>query len=264
MDEQTSMVVSERPPNGQGAITRLLEAAVEKNLSVESLEKLVALYERMTDRQAAQEFADELAAFQAACPPIPKTSKAQVVSRRTGSSYTYHYASLDEIARTVQPLLHKHGFSYGWDSRHLDGGMLEAVCTLRHRNGHHETASFIIPVANESAMNEQQKHAAALTYARRQSLIAALGLTTAEPDTDGSDPTTPVSEDQLSRLEELFSEVRISKARFFKLLGQDITELREVPAVLFPTAVNLLLAKKRAQETGIPDRPTAEAAHDPS
>lgn len=234
------------------AIARLLDLAVDKGMSVEGLEKLVALYERVADRQAQQDFADALAAFQSECPPVPKTEKADIVTK-AGGRYSYYYAPLQQIAKTVGPFLHKHGLSYTWDSRNVDGKALEVTCRLRHRNGHEEGALFQIPIDNPSAMNDQQKHAAALTYARRQSLIAALGLSTAEPDTDGNDPTAPVSEEQVRRLEEALDGTHLSRARLFKLLGHDLERLEDVPAVLFPTAMNLIMAKRAATQAKAED-----------
>ena len=246
MKQQTKGTAIVRRDDEPRTIARLLELAIEKGMSVEGLEKLVGLHERVADRLAAQEFADALAAFQLACPPVPKTSKANIVTKG-GGGYTYHYASLDEIARTVQPLLHQHGLSYSWNSRNIEGKMLEASCTLRHRNGHREGSTFQVPIENPSAMNEQQKHAAALTYARRQSLIAVLGLTTAEPDTDGADPMAVISPEQAQRLEDAFDGLHLSKPRFFKLLGHDIARLEDIPAVLFPTAMNLVMAKRNSE-----------------
>lgn len=235
------------PANEAATVGMMLELAIKKGLSVEGLEKLVDLHERMESRLAAQEFADALAAFQAECPPIAKTSKADIVTK-AGTRYSYHYAGLDEIARTIRPLLHQHGLSYSWNSQ-TDGEVMTVTCVLRHRNGHSESSVFACPVATASGMNEQQKHAAALTYGRRQSLIAVLGLSTAEPDTDTADPYAPISEEQVVRLEELFEGLRMSKAKFFRVLAMpEDSKLADVPVSLYPTAVNLLVMKRRAQE----------------
>jgi len=174
------LVVHQTSPS---AIIDLLQVAIEHNLPVETLERLQALHERVSDRAAANEFARELAAFQEECPPIVKSSTAKVMTRG-GVNYSYKYAELDQIARTVRPLLARRGFSYTWDSDVRDMA-LHCVCILRHVNGHFEKANFSAPVESAAGMSEQQKHASALTYARRQSLVQVLGLTTTDPDTDG-------------------------------------------------------------------------------
>lgn len=83
---------------------QLLAAAVDKGVPVETMEKLVALHERVADRQAAQEFSDALATFQSECPVIEKSKVARIVPKQ-GTPYEYRYAPLDEIAeKTREPL----------------------------------------------------------------------------------------------------------------------------------------------------------------
>lgn len=228
------------------SVGNLLQQAIDKGISVEGLEKLVALHERMADRLAAQEFADALAAFQQECPPIPKNKTAEIVTHK-GARYRYEYATLDAIANTVRPLLHQHGLSYSWDSA-TQNGVMDVTCTIRHRNGHRESARFTLTVDNPSAMNDQQKHGAALTYGRRQSLVAALGLTIGDPDTDGVEPGACVTPEQVARLEEAFEGVRMSKDKLYRVLGIEAEALADIPQALYPTAMNLLRLKRQEQD----------------
>ncbi len=212
---------------------RLLELAVEKGVSVEALEKLVNLHERMSDRVAAREFADAMAAFQAECPPIRKTSTAKVVTK-SGGQYSYAYAELDEIARTVRPLLHRHGLSYTWDSVLSDtGDRIRVICTVAHVNGHKATATFEASTKQlTGAMSAQQEVAAALTFGRRQSLIQALGLTTCDPDEDGGGPVALVTHEQVLVLEALIDQRPSgSRARLLTYLG--VAALEDIPADRF-------------------------------
>jgi len=218
---------------------RLFELAVQKG-GVEALERLMALQERMLDRQASHDFAAALAAFQSACPPIKKTSTAKVITKG-GSNYTYTYAELDEIARTVRPFLHQHGLSYTWDSElSQDAGMLTVTCTLEHAHGHKKTATFKAPTeAVSQAMSPQQRHASALTYGRRQTLIAVLGLTTCDPDTDAApsmESTAPVTPAQVAILEALIDKRPDgSRALLLDYLGEKFgaKTLEELPAIHF-------------------------------
>jgi hypothetical protein len=187
-------------------MARLFELAVEKGVDgVAALERLVALHERATDRSAAREFADAMARFQEECPPIRKTSTATVVTK-SGGKFQYQYAELDEIARTVRPILHKHGLSYSWDNElSQDGNRIKVRCVVKHANGHQTTSTFEAPTsALTQAMSKQQEVAAALTFGRRQTLIQALGLTTTDPDSDGpQEPEACITADQVLLLEDL-------------------------------------------------------------
>jgi hypothetical protein len=228
-------------------MSSLMEIALEKG-TVESLEKLVALSERVQDRNAAREFGDAKARFQETCPPIRKTSTASVTSKRTGSSYKYAYAELDEIARTVGPHLHVLGLSYSWDSK-VEGGKIAVTCTLRHLNGHSERASFECPVDGNDSMSDPQKYASTLTFARRYSLIQVLGLTTCDPDDDarkkpkGGDTTGRINPDRVADLEALMDEVKADRAKFLSYMG--VAAIEEIAPSDYSKAVKALEAKRR-------------------
>lgn len=226
------------------AIIDLLRVAVEHKLPVETLERLQALHERVSDRAAATEFAHELAAFQEECPPITKTSTASIATK-SGVRYSYTYADLDHIARTVRPLLGKRGFSYTWDSE-VREKTLHCVCILRHVNGHAERANFAAPVESPAGMSEQQKHAAALTYARRQSLVQVLGLTTTEPDTDAAN-VEPITREQADDLRDLIETEGANLTRFLK--WAKIERLEDLPARDYESAVNTVRATGEARRS---------------
>ena len=236
------------------AMARLMEIALEKG-TVESLERLVALSERVEGRRAAQEFAAAKADFQSACPPVKKSSTAKITTK-AGGSYSYAYAELDEIARTVGPHLHARGLSYSWDSE-FDGKNLAVVCTLRHLNGHSESARFKCPVDTAAAMSDAQKCAAALTFARRQSLVQVLGLTTTEEDDDGRSAGSVkgsgtvaaassdfISESQAADLAALVEEVGADLPKFLGWLG--VTSIEMIPASRYQNAVKALEGKRKA------------------
>jgi hypothetical protein len=226
----------------------MLQLAIQKGVDVTALEKLVALHERMTDRAAAAEFAHAMHTFQSVVPPIEKTSKAEYVTKK-GSRVSYLFAKLEEIAKTINPLLADHGLSYTWDSEFTDR-MLHVTCWVRHVNGHRECAKFSLPVESSSAMSEQQKHAAALSYGRRQSLIAALGLVTADPDTDGVTHET-LSPDQQNNIEELLEASQMDRDKFFRFVGVPSGKIADIPEGAYEPARNLLTAKyKKNAEKG--------------
>ena len=199
-------------------VVELLRMAMEKGMPVEALERLQSLHEKVSDRQAAQEFNQALAAFQKACPPIAKNKTANIAGRN-GGGHTITYADLPEIAMSVAPHLEAVGLSYTWDST-AEKGLLVTTCILRHVNGHRERASFTCPVESGAGMSEQQKYAAALSFGRRMSLISVLGLTTTEAERIPLDPT-PISPDEALAIEDQCDDLGINKPRFLKFLGAE-------------------------------------------
>src|SRR5688500_16012647 len=103
--------------------TQILTQAIDKGTAVEQLGKLLDLHERIERKLAAAEFAEAFAEFQAKCPPIEKNKLAPKAATNSGATYGgYRYATLDEIARTVNPILGPLGFSYGWGTAISDDG----------------------------------------------------------------------------------------------------------------------------------------------
>lgn len=229
---------------------QLILAALDKNASIETIEKLVALKERLEDREAGKAFTRAMAAFQSDCPMIQKKTTAKITTQG-GGSYSYTYAELDEIVATIAPFIEKHGFSYTWDTRIEASGMLTCTIRIRHIDGHSETSSFTLPTDTKSAMSSQQKMAAAGTFAKRQTLIAGFGLTTTEEDTDGAesrklDPK-PITEDQIVVLEDLIAARSVGKtpekAASFRerfLAHMDVDAIGKIPAVAYERAVAAL------------------------
>lgn len=244
--EEPTVLAAPAPPDAASVtdITRLLHTAVEQNIPVETMERLVALHERMSDRAAAAEFAAALARFQRACPLIARTSRADIVSG-SGAKFSYNYAELDEIVRTIRDLLHECGLSYSWDSKVGPNGMLECTCTLTHVKGHKSQASFACPTESRAGMSAAQKVAAALTFARRQTLVQVLGLTTCDSDTDavlGS--VAPISAEQVQMLANLITEVGADVGRFLKYMG--VATLAEIQERHYAGAVAALQQKRKA------------------
>ena len=148
-----------------GGFGAVLNNAIAANLGVEGIREIATLVRQERADRAAHDFSAALATFQKDCPPILRASTAAIVSK-SGARFGYRYAELDEIARTVGPMLHGNGFSYSWDSK-VDGSTLSCTCTLRHKDGHSEHASFACPTESKAGMSEAQKVASALTFAKR-------------------------------------------------------------------------------------------------
>ncbi|HEX7117453.1 MAG TPA: ERF family protein [Longimicrobiales bacterium] len=228
-------------------LMEIMARAVEMD-KVEALERIVALKERMDDRRARAAFFEALAAVQEALPEIPKKRQATITTR-SGGSYAYTYAGLEDITRTIRPVLRDHGLSYSWDvTQQGEGGALIVTCILRHVEGHEERAAFPVPVDTKAAMSDAQKNGAALTYGRRQSLVAVLGLTTADDDIDGAAvgrSSGAITARQAADLDALIDEVGADRGKFLRWAG--VERLADLPAERYEPAVRMLERKRGAR-----------------
>lgn len=227
-------------------VSGLVALALREKVPVEVLERLVALQERVADKDARAVFFGAVAAVQEAVTEIPKTKTAKIETA-AGGTFTYTFAPLEAITRTIRPLLKKHGLSYSWTTEPGAAGFLNVICVLRHIEGHEERASFPVPTATKAAMSEAQKHGAALTYGKRQSLTSVLGLTAADPDTDApaEDTSEEISDEQLANLEDLLLETGADRTKFLDYFN--LGTLSQITTKQYPAAVRALEKKRRVR-----------------
>lgn len=239
------MTESTLVPATAASVSDIIRFAIDKGTPVEQLERLVALQERILDRNAESEFHDAMAEFQRTCPEIKKSSTASFKTD-VGASVSYTFARLDEIARTIRGPLAAVGLSYSWASEVKDG-MMVVTCTVRHRSGHARSASFTSEIKGTKLMSGSQAAGAAVTFAERYSLIQALGLTTTDDDVDGVDDAPGSAEritaNQAANLESLLTEVKGDRPRFLEWVGAG--SIDTIRACDFKRAMGALEAKRR-------------------
>jgi len=171
----------------------LIAQAIDKNVPVETMEKLLAMRRELKAEAGKEAFFTALAEFQSECPVITKSR--EVKGKDDDGNYTqlrYRYAPLDEIIRVAGPLLKKHGFSYILHPGRAEGAQV-AICTLHHIAGHDESSEFCTPVDPKAYMN-----ASAYTYASRYAFCAVTGILTGNEDDDAQGAGEPQQKAQSS------------------------------------------------------------------
>jgi hypothetical protein len=165
----------------------LILAAIDKDLPVESMERLLAMRREMKAEWARERYFEALAQFQKECPIIGKDRVAKIRSKKgEGSSFSYRYAPLETIIAEVQPFLEKWGFSWTCKPTQIEGHV-RACIHAHHKDGHEEVTEFEVPLDPDAYMSNPQRAAAALTFARRYAFINAFGIVTKEEDNDAQD-----------------------------------------------------------------------------
>lgn len=163
------------------SIEELFRKAVEKDASVETLERLMKIREDIKKEKAKEEFYASLQEFQSKMKPIATDCE---VKNKDGT-VRYRYASLKKIMQEIQPLLTECGFSVSFETEKKDKDII-VKCILKHIGGHSETSSFTIPIETSSYMNDIQKMGSTLTYAKRYALMGVLNLIVEDTDTDAN------------------------------------------------------------------------------
>lgn len=184
--QNLELIDANRPVNAVAAplpvpafdIEAIFKLAIEKEGTAETLERLMGIRRELNAEAAKRAYNESLAAFQRVCPIIKKD--------KFGAKNAYKFAPLDTVVSQVQALLTEHGFSYSVTSE-VEKGWVKAICKVTHRAGHSESSEFKIPIdARNVMMNDPQKYAGSLTFAKRYAFCNALGILTGDSDNDGA------------------------------------------------------------------------------
>jgi len=158
----------------------LISQAINKNVPVDVLERLLAFAKEIKAIKAKEEYDYAMAEFQSECPTIKKTKEVKTKS----GIVAYRYTPIESIVEQVKDVLKKHGFSYSTKMELLADGV-KVVCKVTHSSGHSEESPMQVPLGNKTdIMSQTQVVAAAQTFAKRYAFCNAFGILTGDEDTD--------------------------------------------------------------------------------
>ena len=211
------------PVEAPSPVLALFQQALDKGADgANAMETLYRLYTAEREHTARLGFARALAAFQAECPPVPRTSSAKIATK-SGTTFSYAYADFEQVVETIGPHLREHGLSFAFDSE-MGTDRMTVSCTLRHVEGHSERSTFTLPTATASAMSAQQAAGAALSFGKRQALTAILGLALTDPDPDGAADPSTITEEQAANLRALVDETGAKLPKVLAYAGAETVE----------------------------------------
>lgn len=179
--------MSEIIPVGMSESQNFL-AVIEKvmsspNASVEMIEKILDVQERILNKQAEIAFNADLSVMLCEIPVIAKTSEIKVQTK-SGGNFGVKYASLDEIVEVVRPILSKFGFSVNFEHDQNSSNLVKVSCILRHKQGHSIRNEVILPLDMSGSKNNVQSVGSTITYGKRYSICSILNIATGD-DKDG-------------------------------------------------------------------------------
>jgi hypothetical protein len=216
----------------------LIAQALDKGLSVDTIEKLLAMRKELKAEAAKEAYDAALAAFQADCPVIKKDKKVKF-DTKNGGKVDYHYAPLDSIVKQVKSLIAEHGFSYSFKIEETHGSV-KATCILKHKAGHFDTSDFTAEGMGTGLMSGAQIASGKATFAKRQAFCNVLGITTGDEDTDaplGKDEAKnkgAATQEQKDEIDALAQQAGLTKAEVAKKCrenyGVSITDITSVQA----------------------------------
>lgn len=239
-------------PSGN-PLLEMISEAVRAGQSIEVIRELKNMAKEIAADAARRAFDEALSSAKAEIPVIRKNRKVGFEHKNGDGETNYSHEDLGEIARTVDPILSKHGLSYRFRSQQGEG-RVTITCILSHRGGHSEEIQLSAAPDNSGKKNAIQQTGSAITYMQRYTLKLALGLAAASDD-DGKGTVQPetITDQQTLDLNDLIDTVveEISGNRpafvksFLKFMKAD--RIEDIAAKDHQKAVNAINASRTAR-----------------
>lgn len=184
--------VSARAGAETAALISMIERVVlDPNVSMDRLERLLDMQERVIGRNAEAAYADAFALMQ---PELPVIDENGAIKNKQGEVQST-YAEWSDINEAIKPVLATHGFGLSFLCNQAPG---EVTITgvLRHRAGYTERTSITLPIDMTGSKNGVQGVGSSTSYGQRYTAKLLLNLTSRakqDRDDDGQKGGAPLA-----------------------------------------------------------------------
>lgn len=234
-------------------MTAMIERVVlDPNASIEKLERMLAMKERLEDRALEERKREQQLAYHAAFSECQKEMKV-VVKNKENKQTNSQYADLAALSEAVDPVIHKHGFSVSFQPAGTNAqGEQMIKWEIAHSGGHIKSDTASLPSDKTGAkgvVNKTDLHAfgSTATYGRRYLKLMLFDIATR--DNDGNTAgKAPISAEQVAELDALLGTLEATEAdrsAFCEWLK--VETLADIPAAKFMIARKTLDDKRLAR-----------------
>jgi hypothetical protein len=237
----------------ENPVMSMIRQAVAAGQPLDVIRELKDMAKELAADEARRAFDRALSDAKSEIPVIRKNRKVGFEHKSGEGETNYSHEDLGEIARTIDPILGRHGLSYRYRS-HQGDGRVTVTCILSHRDGHSEEIQLSAAPDGSGKKNAIQQTGSAITYLQRYTLKMALGLAAASDD-DGAATVQPesITEQQALDLNDLIDTVveevngdrPVFVKSFLKFMKAD--QIEAIAAKDYQKAVNAINASRTAR-----------------
>jgi hypothetical protein len=147
---QKPVIVKDHQYNVNTIVEVIEKCALNPQVDVNKMEKLLDMQERILNRNARQAFASAMSLMQGDLPEI--TQKGEIKIRGEVQS---KYGKFEDINEAIKPILKKFGFAISFRIKQEDK-QIKVTAILCHSEGHSEETELILPVDTSGNKNSVQ------------------------------------------------------------------------------------------------------------
>jgi len=252
MEPQVPANVETHPASDGTALIAMIErVALNPDVDIDKMERLLQMQERILDRNAKSAFTAALALMQPELPVVDRKGKI-VIHKKDAEKIPENviqstpYALWEDINDAIRPILAKYGFALSFRVK-KEADRVEVTAILSHREGHSEETMLSLPMDSTGSKNNVQAIGSSTSYGKRYTACSLLNITSRGEDDDGAAAGAEdlISDEQRDQLLALADEVKADIPRLCKFLK--VESIAALPAARFDHAMKSL-ENKRAKK----------------
>lgn len=219
----------------------IAKAASDPATDVGKLERLMGLYERITERNAKVAYMAAFTEMQEKLPVITERGEIKI-----GTGKPQRYATWEDLNDAIKPILHAHGFALSFRTGRDDNHII-VTGILSHKEGHSEETAIYLPADTSGSKNAVQAVGSSTSYGRRYTAISLLNITSRAPqdaDDDGQSAmgNAKISDKQRDTILALADEAGVDVQKFTDYMKVD--SVADIRVKDFTRALNALEKKR--------------------
>lgn len=245
--EGTEIAIAPEPVNAPPADLAMIQmierVALNPDVDIEKMRAVLDMRTEMMDRDAEVAFSAAMSDVQSEMRPV--------VAESTNDQTRSKYAKLDAIAKAIDPIISKHGFSKSFGQGETDKqNHYRVTMELRHRAGFKKDYFLDVPVdaaGMAGKVNKTATHAlgSTMSYGRRYIKLMAFDIATGDDDDgNGATGSETITADQFRTLRDKIEEAGADEPKFLRFFK--VNELQDLPMNAFGKADAMLDQKVAA------------------
>lgn len=235
-----------------GLLEVISRAARDPNVDIDKMERLLAMQERVSERQAKAAFTAAKIAMRPELPVITMRGKIIIRDKNDATKIIQEtdFARFEDIHEAVTPILSNHGFDLSYRNGLSPDGKVRVTTILAHIDGHSEETFFDLPHDSSGSKNAVQAVGSSTSYGKRYGTLSILNIRVSGEDDDGvaACEKACLSKEQRDEILTALDDLEADKAAFCKYM--QVEGIADILATDFPKA-QAAVATKRKQSAKV-------------
>ena len=202
-----------------GILDVIARAARDPNVDIDKMERLLAMQERIIERDAKTAFTAAKIAMRPELPEITMKGHIVIKDKNTGAvTQDTPFAKFEDIHEAIMPVLTQHGFDLSFKNGMSPDGKVRVTTILTHAGGHSEDTYFDLPHDSSGSKNAVQAVGSSTSYAKRYGVLSILNIKVV-----GEDDNANSSEAAIEKASDApFPQGPAKNRTALKTLGRDV------------------------------------------